>query len=281
VAQLRRPDHQASRRPVEQDEQLVQLGELLRRHRLNPGDGVIATARSGAFAAIVARNALQLGSRRTRGPAMLTVHHLGVSQSERIVWLCEELGLDYALIRYERIPPGKGMAPPEYKALHPLGTAPTITDGEVVLAESGAITDYILARYGEGRLAVAPDQPNFADYLFWLHFANGSFMPAHMTVMMLKFLGVEGAGAGFVAERAERLWGLVEARLCEAPYLAGPDLTAADVMMGFPLTRMGSFLPHDISAYPRIRAYLQRIAARPAYQRAMRKAEPDRPLQID
>src|ERR687888_2475252 len=103
---------------------------------------------------------------------MLTVHHLGRSQSERIVWLCEELGLDYELKRYDRAPL---LAPPEYKALHPIGTAPVITDGRLALGESGAIVEYILARYGNGRLARQPHHPEFANYLYWLHFANGSF----------------------------------------------------------------------------------------------------------
>src|SRR5919204_1270708 len=105
---------------------------------------------------------------------MLTVHHLGRSQSERIVWLCEELGLDYVLRRYERDPVTR-LAPPEYKALHPIGTAPVITDGELVLGESGAIIEYILARYGKGRLARSLGHPEYANYLYWLHFANGSF----------------------------------------------------------------------------------------------------------
>src|SRR5882672_1377300 len=105
---------------------------------------------------------------------MLTVHHLGRSQSERIVWLCEELGLDYALQRYERDAATR-LAPPEYKALHPIGTAPVITDGDVVLGESGAIIEYIIATHGEGRLARRPGHPEFALYLYWLHYANGSF----------------------------------------------------------------------------------------------------------
>jgi glutathione S-transferase len=103
---------------------------------------------------------------------MLTVHHLGRSQSERIVWLCEELGLEYELKRYERAPL---LAPPEYKALHPIGTAPVITDGDLVLGESGAIIEYILAKYGGGRLQRAVGHREFANYLYWLHFANGSF----------------------------------------------------------------------------------------------------------
>src|SRR5258708_343255 len=106
--------------------------------------------------------------------AMLTVHHLGRSQSERIVWLCEELGLDYELKRYERDPASR-LAPPEYKALHPIGTAPVITDGDLVLGESGAIIEYIIAKYGAGRLARQAGHPEFVNYLYWFHYANASF----------------------------------------------------------------------------------------------------------
>jgi glutathione S-transferase len=206
---------------------------------------------------------------------MLTVHHLGLSQSERIVWLCEELGLDYELKRYERVPPGVGAGPPEYKALHPLGTAPIITDGDVVLPESAAIMEYILAKYGNGALTVGPDQPNFADYLYWFHFANGTFMPSQMTVMLQRFFGdLEGPMAEHFARRAEQPFSLANARLGEAPYFAGPDFTAADIIMGFSLTTMRGFVRRDLAPYPNIAAYLQRIGARPAYQRAMAKAEP-------
>ena len=203
---------------------------------------------------------------------MLTVHHLGVSQSERIVWLCEELGLAYELKRYDREP--QGMAPADYKALHPLGAAPVITDGDVVLAESGAIMEYILAKYGDGRLAVGPDEPNFADYLYWLHFSNGTFMPAHMTLMFQRFTaGAEGVAA-FLAERADRLWRFVDERLGEVPYFAGEEFTAADIIMGFPLTTMRAFLQRDLSPYPNICAYLKRIGERPAYRRAIEKGDP-------
>src|ERR1700712_6006461 len=112
----------------------------------------------------------------------LTIHHLGLSQSERIVWLCEELGLHYNLVRHDRDPVMRN-APPSYRVLHPAGTAPIIRDGDVVLAESGAIVEYLLARYGEGRLALASDDPGFAGYLYWLHFAHGSLMPALMVPM--------------------------------------------------------------------------------------------------
>ena len=207
---------------------------------------------------------------------MLTVHHLGVSQSERIVWLCEELGIAYELKVYDRRADNR-LAPDDYKALHPLGTAPIITDGDVVLPESAAIIEYIIGKYGEGRLAVAPDAPNYADYLFWFHFANGGFMPSQMSVMIARILGV-GDGdprGGWVGARGENAWALVEQRLGETPYFAGPDLTAADIMFVFALTTMRAFVPRDLSGSPNILAYLQRIGARPAYQRAMAKGDPN------
>src|SRR5688572_3886373 len=122
---------------------------------------------------------------------MLTVHHLGVSQSERIVWLCEELEIPYELIRYER-DPQSGIAPPEFKALHPFGTAPVITDGDVALGESGAIVEYVVARHGGGRLAVPPDHPEFPNYLYWFHFSNATLMTGAMIDL---FLPAEGGGA--------------------------------------------------------------------------------------
>src|SRR5579863_5994564 len=118
---------------------------------------------------------------------MLHVHHLGRSQSERIVWLCEELGLDYKLTHYQRDPQTL-LSPPELKALHPLGAAPLLDDGDVRLAESGAIVDYILAKYGAGRLSFAAEAPEFPAYLYWLHFANGTLQPAMGRSMILSRL---------------------------------------------------------------------------------------------
>ena len=204
---------------------------------------------------------------------MLTVHHLGISQSERIVWLCEELGIAYELKRYERDPVTR-LAPAEYKALHPLGTAPIITDGELVLPESGAIIEYIIGKYGNGRLAVPPSAPNFADYLFWFHFANGSMMPSQMASLGKPADGEESPRRRFFRERTERGWALIESRLAKVPYLAGPEFTAADIIMLFPLTTMRAFVPRDISGYASIGAYLQRIGERPAYRRAMAKGDP-------
>ncbi|HEY3798646.1 MAG TPA: glutathione S-transferase family protein [Caulobacteraceae bacterium] len=202
---------------------------------------------------------------------MLTVHHLGVSQSERIVWLCEELGIPYELKVYDRDPVTR-LGPPEYKALHPMGGAPIITDGDLTLPESGAIVDYIIGKYGNGRLAVTADRPNFADYLYWFHFANGSMMPRQQ--MGRPPTEDESPRARMMRERAETTWTLMEARLGQSPYFAGDELTAADIMLVFGLTTMRAFAPRDLAPYPNIRAYLQRIGARPAYQRAMAKGDP-------
>src|SRR6185295_19223649 len=114
---------------------------------------------------------------------MLTVYHLGKSQSERIVWLCEELQAPYELKRYARDVTTM-LAPADYKALHPIGTAPVITDGDVVLAESGAVVEYIVARYGEGRLKLSGSHLDFAQFLYWFHFANGT-LQANMGRLMI------------------------------------------------------------------------------------------------
>lgn len=203
---------------------------------------------------------------------MLTVHHLGISQSERIVWLCEELGLEYQLKRYDRRTDNR-LAPDEYKALHPMGIAPVITDGDLVLGESGAICDYICARYGKGRLVPAVNDPDFAEHLFWFHWSNGTFMTTLMMQLVLQ--GSPGnPGAAFVEERSRRCWAMVEARLGTVPYFGGKNLTTADIMLVYCLTTSRAFRGTSLDAFPNVKAYLARIGARPAYQRAMAKAEP-------
>ncbi|VWX54806.1 glutathione S-transferase family protein [Novosphingobium sp. 9U] len=203
---------------------------------------------------------------------MLTVHHLQQSQSERIVWLCEELELDYALKLYQRRADNR-LAPDEYKALHPMGIAPVITDGDLVLGESGAICDYIVARHGNGKLAPAPDHPDFADHLFWFHWANGTFMATGMMQLVLAITGGSGKVA-FADDRDRRGWEMIEARLGEAPFFGGSELTTADIMMGYALTTGRAMRQTPIDGLPNLQAYLQRIGERPAYQRAMAKAEP-------
>ena len=206
---------------------------------------------------------------------MLTVHHLGKSQSERIVWLCEELEIPYELKRYTRDSVTM-LAPADYKALHPIGAAPVITDGDLVLAESGAIVDYIMARYGKGRLTPAPSDPGFAQFLYWFHFANGTLQAAMGRLMILNRLklGDDNPVLAAMKTRVDRAFDLVDARTREAEYLAGSEFTAADIMMGFSLTTMRYFLPYDLARCPNIAGYLARIGARPAYRRAMEKGDP-------
>jgi glutathione S-transferase len=210
---------------------------------------------------------------------MLTVHHLGKSQSERIVWLCEELGIPYELKRYNR-DPVTILAPAEYRTLHPIGAAPVITDGDLVLAESGAIIEYIIAKHGDGRLALGPNHPGFATYLYWFHFSNGTLQPVLGRKSLLRRAGTpdDHPAALFVTERVGRALGLVETRLGEAEYLAGRELTAADIMAVFTLTTMRYFAPADLTPFPNIRAYLRRIGVRDAYRRAMEKGDPGMPL---
>jgi glutathione S-transferase len=212
---------------------------------------------------------------------MLTVHHLGVSQSDRIVWLCEELEIPYTLIRYDRDPATR-LAPAAYRALHPSGTAPVITDGDLVLGESAAIMDYIIAKYGNGRLALPANHPEFANYLFWFHFAQGSMMPRSLVTLIASLIpqAADMPLLQALAARTADAFAMVENRLAVAPYFAGADFTAADIIMLFPLTTMRLFTPRDLSPYPHLRAYLQRIATRPAYLTAVAKADPDLPPQI-
>jgi glutathione S-transferase len=206
---------------------------------------------------------------------MITVYHLSTSRSERVVWLLEELGLDYQLECFRR--EENGAAPEAMKAIHPLGRAPVIRDGDVVLAESGAIIEYLLHRHGNGRLAVGPDADAFPRYLYWLHFAEGSLMTLLLIALTLSRLpdGNASVPGTRVQARMKLLLGFVDAELAKVPYFAGADFTAADVMMAFPLTTMRRFLDYDIAPYANIAAYVKRIEARPAYRKAMALAGPD------
>jgi glutathione S-transferase len=206
---------------------------------------------------------------------MLTVHHLGKSQSERIVWLCEELEIPYELKCYTR--DAKTMlAPPDYKALHHIGSAPVITDGDLVLAESGAVVEYIIAKYGNGRLTLGAGDPNFAQFLYWFHFANGTLQAGLGRLMNLNRLKLADDNPVLLASKArtDRAFDLVDARAGEATWLAGSEFTTADIMMGFSLTTMRYFQPYDLARCPNVVKYLARIGARPAYRRAMEKGDP-------
>jgi len=204
----------------------------------------------------------------------LIVHHLHSSQSERIVWLCEELGIPYTLKTYDRTPI---LAPPEYKALHPAGTAPIIQDGDdVTLAESAACIEYICHRHGSGRLFLPPSDPGYADFLYWFHWANGSFQPALMRAMVTDKAGLP-AGHHMVKMTEGRISSALdelEARLEGREYLLGPKLTAADIIVIFSLTTMRKYYYLSLAKHPNILKYLQRISAREAYRRAMEKGDP-------
>lgn len=204
---------------------------------------------------------------------VLTVHHLGRSQSERIVWLCEELGLDYSLKVYDRSPI---LAPPELKKLHPSEGAPIITDGDVTLAESGAIMEYILVKYGKGRLVVGPEEGNYADYLYWLHFANGTLQSSVSRVMFMGMAQVRGdnPAMGAAVSRRERAIGLVNARLGDNEWLAGKEFTAADIMTVVSLTTIRLFMPYSLESYPNVIKYLKRVSARQGYKMAIEKGDP-------
>lgn len=205
---------------------------------------------------------------------MITIHHLGVSQSERIVWLMEELGLPYRLKWYQRKP--DRLAPDEYLALHPAATAPVIEDGDLKLAESGAIVEYLCHRHAGGKLTVRPAQPNYAEYLYWMHF-NNNILGLFFARAALR-AGAHGPEAerigGLIKRREEGYFRYLDKRLGESPYLAGPEFTCADVMSVFQLTTAALFGGRRIDDLPNAIAYVRRIEARPAYARAMAIAGP-------
>jgi glutathione S-transferase len=205
---------------------------------------------------------------------MITIYHLDTSRSERIVWLMEELGLEYKLELFDRNP--NGSAPDAMKAIHALGKAPVIRDGDSVLAESGAIVDYIVHRHAGGRLSVAPSAAEYARYLYWFHFAEGTLMS--LLILALVLSRVPEAEASpvrtRVLDRMKLTLSFIDGELAQATYFAGATFTAADVMMTFPFTTMRHFLDYELAPYANIVAYLRRIEARPAYRKAMALAGP-------
>ncbi|KAI9745849.1 MAG: hypothetical protein M1818_000530 [Claussenomyces sp. TS43310] len=205
---------------------------------------------------------------------MLTVHHLQISQSERIPWLCEELNIPYELKLYKRDPL---LAPPSFKALTSIGSAPVINDGPLTLGESAAVIEYIIHKHGNGRLALPPSHKDYADYLYWFHFANGTLQPAAVSVMNLwgANVGEDQPVVKGVRGKLGKILDSLNERLGAATWLAGEEFTAADIMSVFTLTTMRSFISLDLSSYPNILAYLQRIGQREAYKRAMAKGDPD------
>ena len=205
---------------------------------------------------------------------MITIYHLETSRSERIVWLMEELGLPYRMQVFPR--ETTGAAPHPLKEIHALGRAPAIRDGDAVLAESGAIVDYIVHRHAGGRLGLSPDDPGYARYVYWLHFAEGSLMSLLLIVLVLSRVP-EAAASPVTArmrERMNQMLSFVDKELGSGPWFAGAEFTAADIMMVFPFTTLRNFLDYNIEPYANIAAYLERIQGRPTYRKAMSLAGP-------
>jgi glutathione S-transferase len=205
---------------------------------------------------------------------MLTIHHLGVSQSDRIVWLMEELNLPYRLKWYSR--QADQLMPPEYVALHPASTAPVIQDGDQVIAESAVILEHICHRHAAGRLTVGPDQPNYIEYLYWMHFNNnvqGLFFARLALGAATDGADKERVG-GFIKRREDGYYRFLDQRLGQSPYLAGPEFTCADIMVTFNLTSLPLFGGRAVSDLPNVVSYVKRIEQRPAYAKAMKIAGP-------
>jgi len=206
---------------------------------------------------------------------MLTVCHLSTSRSERIVWLLEELGLDYRMEWFQR--ETTGAAPPSLREIHPLGKAPVIRDGDLVLAESGAIVHYIVERRAGGRLGIPPQDPRFAGYTYWMHFAEGSLMSLMLIALVLSRIpeAKESPVRARILDRMTKMLAFVDTGLAGHEWFAGDAFTAADIMMSFPLTTMHRYLEFDLAPHANIRAWVARIEARPAYAKAMALAGPD------
>jgi len=205
---------------------------------------------------------------------MITIHHLGVSQSERIVWLMEELALPYRLKWYDRM--ANRLAPPDFLKLHPTAMAPVIEDDGRVLTESAVIAEYICHRHAGGKFTLRPENPNYYDYLYWMHF-NNSAMGLRFTKSVLQ-AGATGPVADTMGEvvrrREEQFYKYLDQRLGQSPFLAGPEFTCADIMTVYRLTTAILFGARPIDDLPNVVAYVKRIEARPAYQKAMSIAGP-------
>jgi glutathione S-transferase len=203
---------------------------------------------------------------------MIVVHHLNDSRSQRVLWLLEELGTPYAIKPYQRDATTR-LAPPELKAIHPLGKSPVITDGEATIIESGAIVDYIIRRHGEGRLQPDPQSLAYDIYQQWLHYAEGSAMLPLMLFMYVGRLGEAGAPLHprLESEIATHI-GYVNQSLEGRDWLMGSEFSGADIQMSFVGEVTGAF--GRLATYPNIAAWVARFQARPAYRAALEKGGP-------
>ncbi len=214
---------------------------------------------------------------------MLTVHHLEKSRSQRVLWLLEELGVEYTIVEYKR-DPVTFSGPASLKAIHPLGKSPVITDGDITIAETGAIIEYLLDQYDtENRLRPTSGQA-LLDYRYWLHFAEGSLMP--LLVMKLVLMKVPEnpmpffikpiakmlmgkIQENFIAPRLEPQLSFIESTLSDRTWLAGDALSGADIQMSFPLIAASGRV--DLTNYPNIGRYIKQIEQQTAYQKIVDK----------
>jgi len=218
---------------------------------------------------------------------MLTIHHLGNSRSQRILWLLEELGVDYEIKRYER-DKSTSLAPPALLAIHPLGKSPVITDGELTVAESGAIVEYLVSKYDDGRLLPPDGSSERRAYTYWLHYAEGTFAPLMIISLIMGRIEtapmpffakpiakgiVAKVRGGYLGQNIKRNLDFMESMLNKSLWFCGDELTAADIQMSFALEAesVRTSLQDD---YGKLAEYLERIKARPAYQRALEKGGP-------
>lgn len=218
---------------------------------------------------------------------MLTVHHLENSRSQRILWLLEELGVDYEVKRYER-DKTTNLAPPELRAVHPLGKSPVITDDEVTVAESGLIVEYLIEKYGNGRLMPAVGTPEHLNFRYWMHYAEGTFMPLMVISLILNRIETAPlpffikpiakkiaakARDGYAGPNIKLNLDYLEGVLSKTGWFCGDEMSGADIMMSFPIEAAATRT--DLSAgYPALNKFQQRIRVLPAYKRAIEKGGP-------
>ena len=215
---------------------------------------------------------------------MITVHHLNNSRSQRILWLLEELGVPYEIKRYRRDPQTM-LAPPELKRIHPLGKSPVITDGELTVAESGVIIEYLAERYGDGRLLPPVGSPERLRCTYWLHYAEGSAMPPLLLKLVLNRVRTSPAPffvkpiARSIANKVDRTFtdpqlklhrDYLEGELGEHEWFVGDALSVADIQLSFPLEAFAARGGLG-SGYPHLGDFLKRIHARAAYRRALER----------
>ena len=203
---------------------------------------------------------------------MIKVHHLNNSRSQRILWLLEELGVDYDIINYQRDPVTR-LAPAELKAIHPLGKSPVISDSDLVVAESGAIIEYLVNKYGNGRLRPKSDTAAYVKYSQWMHFAEGSAMLPLLLALYVGRLGAAGAPLGpRISSEIDNHISYISAELGDNLYLMGNELSAADIQISFVVEIAEA--RKMLSAYPNLQAYVERLHANPAYIRALERGGP-------